>query len=278
MKNYRKWIGYLVFAMFLSGVCLYLSFPAEVIREYLEGSTSRLAPALGLKVHGVRPVLPFGLKLENADLSLKEMPEFSVFSADSFMVMPSMRSLTLRRPAFRLDCEAYGGNIQGVISLQTFSLKGPVQSEIEIIDVRLDQYPQLEKWLQGELTGTMSGTVVYVCSAGEFIDGSGEGNFSILDSSLQLAQPFLGMESIHFGRIDAQMVMEKQRISLVRFDFSGEEIEGSVSGDINLAPNLANSKLDLTVEVKEFSSMLKNRGDFRISISGTVAQPLVSFI
>ncbi len=86
------------------------------------------------------------------------------------------------------------------------------------------------------------------------------------------------MESIHFGRIDAQMVMERQRISLVRFDFSGEEIEGSVSGDINLAPNLANSKLDLTVEVKEFSSMLQNRGDFRISITGTVAQPLVSFI
>ena len=293
MANYTKWLGYILFATILSGVFLYFCFPSDVICRYLEGSAARLAPALALKVQRIRPVFPLGLRLEKTNLDLKERPEFPLFKADSFVVMPSIQVLALRRPAFRFDCAAYGGKIQGVIAFKTFSLGGPLESDIEISSVRLDRYPYLRQWLNGELTGVVSGTVVYACSQGDFLQGSGEGDLSISDSSLRLAQPFLGMESLHFRRIDAQIALDKQMLYLDRFDFSGEQMEGEVSGTIYLENSIAQSSLDLTVTLREFSALRDNpglvdmvsflgqglkEGNLTISIHGTVAEPMISFI
>lgn len=290
MGKYKKWLGYVLFAAIVSGAFLYFCFPSEAVRQYVEGSATRFHPALALSVNGLQPAFPFGLKLENTDLGLSERPGISLFKADSLVVMPSIRVLTLRRPAIRFDCRAYGGNIQGVIALKTFSLGGPIESDIQITGVHLGQHQFLKEWFKRELTGEMSGTVTYSGSQDSFIRGSGKGDFSIANGSVQLSQPFLGVESVDFQRIDAQMVLEKQRISLARFDFKGKLMEGNASGSIHLNPNLPKSRLDLKVTVKalgdkaglfdavKFLGQRFKEGIFEITIGGTFDQPQINFI
>jgi type II secretion system protein N len=161
-------------------------------------------------------------------------------------------------------------------------------------DVRLGQYPYFRDWLKRELTGTVSGSVTYTGKPGSFPQGSGQGDFSILDGSVRLAQPFLGVESVSFHRIDVEMVLEKQYISLTRFDFEGKEVEGQASGTVHLNPRFPRSTLDLSVAVKTASTFLTDegglfgagtflgkrlqQGDFKIHIRGTVAQPRIDFI
>lgn len=293
MSSYRTWLGYVLFAAVASGMFLYVCFPSEAVREYLQGSASRLAPTLALRVYKVRPAFPLGLKLENTDLAFKERPGIPLFKTDSFVLMPSVRILALRGPAFRFACRAYGGKIQGVVVFKTFSLGGPVQSDVELTDVRLDQYPCLKEWLKRELTGTMSGSVTYAGSPGSFLQGSGEGDLSILEGSVRFAQPFLGVESVSFHRIDARMVLEKQELSLARCDFKGKDVEGKASGTIHVNPHFPRSRLDLEVAVKTSAAFLTDegglfgaatflgqrlrKGDFRIHIHGTVAQPRIDF-
>jgi type II secretion system protein N len=294
MAKYRKWLAYVLFAAVASGVFLYICFPSEAVQQYLEGSATGFDPSLALRVDRIRLAFPFGLKLESPDLGLKESPGISLFKADSFVLMPSIRTLTLRRPALGFDCRAYAGKIQGVIALEKFSLEGPFDSHIEITGVRLGQYPLLREWLKRDLTGTMSGIMTYVCSRGNYLQGSGNGDFSILDGSVRFAQPFLGVESLDFHRIDARIVIEKQEISLPRLEFKGKQMEGMVSGTIHLNPNFQKSTLNLKLAVKPLADFLADEenffdaaqfltqrltsGNFTIVIRGTVARPRINFI
>ncbi len=294
MATYRKWIVYVLFAAVTSGLFLYICFPSEAVREYLEGSASGFDPSLALSIDKLRLAFPFTLRLENPDLGLKESHGISLFKADSFVLRPSMRSLALRRPAFWFHCRAYAGEIQGVIALKRFSLEGPFESDIEIAGVRLGQSPFLKEWLRRDLTGAMSGTITYVCSRRNYLWGSGKGNFSILDGSLRFAQPFLGIESLDFHRIDARIAIEKQEISLAHFEFKGKQMEGKASGTIHLNTNFPKSSLNLRLTVKPLSNFLTDEGTFfdaakfltqrltegniTIAIRGTVARPRINFI
>jgi len=294
MPGYKTWLGYVLFATVVCIMFLYVCFPSDAVRQYLEGSASRLTPALALRLGQVAPALPFGLRFQDADLSLRERPGILLFKADSFVLMPSVRMLALRGPAFGFACTAYGGRVQGAISFKTFNLQGPFQSDVEMTDVRLGQYPYWRQWLKRELTGTMSGSVTYASNPGGFPRGSGEADVSILDGTVWFAQPFLGMESVSFQRLDARMVLEEQEISLARFDFEGKDVEGKASGTVRLNPYFPRSTLDLSVAVKTGSTFLTDEGglfgpgtflgkrlqegDFKIHIGGTVAQPRIDFI
>jgi type II secretion system protein N len=294
MGKYKKWLVYTLFAATVSGFSLYFCFPSEMVRQYLEGSASRVDPTVILRIQRVQPFLPLGLKLERTDLSLKEGLGISLFKADSFVVMPSIRTLVRRTPVLRFKCKAYEGSINGIIALETFNWAGPFESDLEIAGVRLGQYPLLREWLNRELTGAMSGTVTYRGSPNDFIKGSGKGDFFIVNGSIRLSQPFLGMESVHFQRVNARVVLEKQRISLARFDFKGKQMEGEASGSIQLSPILPKSKLNLKVAVKPFSGFFRDNeglsdmvkllgnplkeGNLTITLGGTLAHPQISFI
>ena len=294
MPRYKTRLGYVLFAAVVCIMFLYVCFPSGAVCDYLEGSASKFNPPLALTLHTVRPTFPFGLKFEDAALGLKEKPGIFLFKADSFVLMPSVRMLALKGPAFRFACTAYGGKVRGAIAFKTFSFKGPFQSGIEMTDVRLAQYPYLRDWLKRELTGTMSGSVIYAGSPGGFPQGSGEADVSILDGIVRFAQPFLGVESVSFQRIDAEMVLEEEKISLARFEFKGQDVEGEASGTVHLSPHFSRSALDLRVALRTSSALLEGEGglvsaatflgqalrdgNLTISIRGTVAQPRISFI
>ncbi|NVM21199.1 MAG: type II secretion system protein GspN [Desulfobacterales bacterium] len=296
MKKYKRLLGYILFAAILTAVLLYWRFPSEAVRQYLQAAAGRFDPHLAVTVHDVRPVLPFGLEISKAELGLKERPGLSLFKADSFVVMPSLRVLVLGRPAFRFDCKAYGGEIQGVISFKKYSLEGPFDTEIQVNSVRLGRHLSLKELFKREMTGEINATVNYTCSKGNFLLGGGSGDISVSNGSIRFAQPFLNMESFDFERLDAKIVLEEQRISLDSFDFKGKQMEGKVSGTIHLSPNFesfARSNLNLTVAAKAFPSLFKEMGglldvtrflgqgskdgSFTITIRGTVAQPRISF-
>ncbi|MDY6986739.1 MAG: type II secretion system protein GspN [Thermodesulfobacteriota bacterium] len=293
MANKKKWVGYALFVIILSGFFLYLSFPSDTIGRYLQGVATRVAPAVALRVDTVRPAFPFGLKLQDTDVRLRERPGTPLFVADTFVIMPSVQALRIRKPAFRFHCEGvYGGEIQGVVAFETFSLAGPLQSDIEIRSVQLGQYPHIDQWLNVGLTGVMSGTLLYAFTQGDFLSGPGEGNLSIVDSSVRFAQPFLGMQSVHFDRIDATMALDNQRISLETCDFMGEQLQGKASGTIDLKQSVEQSTLDLTVTLEAFSALSDDpglfdvvglfgqgmyEGNLTIFIRGTLSQPRISF-
>jgi type II secretion system protein N len=292
MANHKKLLGYLLFCAVVGALFMYFCFPSQAVSNYLEGSTARFAPDVHLKVERISPALPLGLELENASFSLKRRPHIPLLSLRNFEIMPSLGTLTAGKPVFRFYGGAYGGEMEGIVQFDSFLLKGPIRLDAKIKDVRLEEYPRLKEWFDGDLAGIMTGTMAYASAEGGFINGKGEGDFSVLNGTIQFTQPFLGLQFIPFERVDASMFLDNHILSLDRFDFRGEEIQGEVSGTISLEFPLAESVLDLRVVFDRFSPgaqpggffdvmrvMERSRGGrpFAIDVNGTVAEPRISF-
>jgi len=288
------WFGYVLFGGLVVLLSLYVCFPSEAARQYLEALASQVEPTIVLSIERIRPALPFGLKADQASFRLKDEPGIFLFKADSFVVMPSLQTLTLMRPAFSFDCRAYGGRIKGIIASSTLDFRGPFSSELKISGLRLDLYTALKEKLKRDCSGIMDGTFTYGWTRGGFLRGAGDGGFSVANGKIFFAKPFMDLQSIDFRRIDVRMVLDGQKIILDGFDFGGKQMEAAASGTIHLDPVFDRSSLDLTVSVKpspdfliekrelfdavRFVTKRLQEGRFTLNIRGTVAQPRINFI
>lgn len=293
MGKRTTWAGYVVFGVVVVFFSLYVCFPSEATRRYLEALVSRMEPGLVLKIEKIVPALPFGLKADRAGLRLKDEPGNVLFKADSFVIRPSLQTLTLKKPALNLDCRAYGGEIKGVITCSNVNFHGPYSSDLEISGLHLDQITAVKEKLEEDFFGIIDGTLTCRWAQGGFLQGVAQGEFSVVDGKVLFAQPFMDLQSIDFGRIDMELVLKDQKISLDRFDFNGKQMQGAASGTIHLDPVFNRSGLDLTVSVKPSPDFLIEKralfdavrfvtkpvqeGHFTINIRGTVAQPRINF-
>jgi type II secretion system protein N len=165
---------------------------------------------------------------------------------------------------------------------------------VEVFGVRLDQHSLFREKLQRDFTGTLDGKLRYAWSRSGFLQGSGKGEFSIFDGRFFLSQPFMDLNSVDFRRIDVQMVLSKNKISLDRFVFEGQQMGGTASGNIYLDSIFEKSNLELTVSVKPTHNFLMEKRElfdaarflanqlkedhFTLNVRGTIAQPRVRFI
>ncbi len=294
MSKYKKLLGYTLFAVIMCCFFLYIFFPFETLRQFLESSITKISPELSLKIDSLRPALPFGLKLENTDLRHDSEPQIPFFEADVVLLVPSILTIIQRKPIIQFACGAYGGKLHGTFTSKTFSLKGPFESDIHITGVRLGQYPMLKEKLKRKCSGAMNGTIT--CKFGQegLLEGSGKASFSIVNGKINFIQPFLGMEAVDFKRIDADIKLINRTIFLDELSFAGKQVEATGNGTVRLNRHFERSGLNITVQIKPLSDFLgANNGifdaaqlfinqlkkdKFSLKIHGTIAQPRFNFI
>jgi type II secretion system protein N len=292
-KKRTIWLGYGIFGVLVVLVSLYICFPRKTAHRYLEALASRIEPGVVLKIEKIRPALPFGLRAERADLEYKNDPGNILFKADSFVIMPSLRTLTLRKPAVRFACEAYGGTITGVVTSGQYNFHGPYSSDIEVSGVQLGLYKALQEKLKRNCSGTMDGALTYDWTQGGFLRGEGQGKFSVVDGRIFFVEPFMDLQSMDFHRINVQMVLDGQQLIVNGFDLGGRQMDASASGTIYLDSVFDRSSLDLMVSVKPSADFLTKKralfdavsfltkrleeGRFIVNVRGTLAQPRIVF-
>ena len=294
MRKGTKWFSYVVFVGFVGLVSLYISFPSDAARKYLEGLAEHLAPQLVMKVEHIRPALPFGLKADQTSFAYRDKPRIFLVKADSFVVMPKVWTFFLRKPAFRFDCQAYGGRIKGRIGSSNLNFEGPYSSYVKVFHVDLDKCSAFKETLKRDFSGTLDGEVTFQWVPDGFLQGSGEGVFSVANGRVLFAQPFMDLDSLDFRRIDIRMVLRDKQVLLDRFDFKGDQMEGTASGTVFLDPVFERSTLDLRVSVKPSSEFLiekrelfdaarflanrLNEDRFTLNVRGTIGQPRANFM
>ncbi len=294
MSRYKKLLGYTFFSAVLGCFFLYIFFPFETLRQFLEGSITKISPELSLKVDSLRPALPFGLKLVNTELRHDSEPQIPFFETDVALLVPSIQTIIQRKPIIEFACKAYGGKLHGTFTSKTFGLKGPFESDIFITDMRLELYPMLKEKLKRKCSGVMSGAIT--CKFGQegLLEGSGKASFSVINGKIHFIQPFLGMEAVDFKRIDANIKLINRTIFLDELNFAGKQFEATGNGTVLLNRYFERSGLNITVQIKPLSDFLgANNGifdaaqlfinklkkdRFSLKIHGTISQPRIKFI
>jgi type II secretion system protein N len=278
----KSLIGYTLYAILLAGVLLYYRFPAEAVERYLAGEFARAVPGAELIVGETRPALPPGLILEPAGVARAGT---ILLRLDRVRLRPALFSLLGDRPETDVEIRAFGGRLDGSVTLSRSPGRGtPETASVRIADIDLSGIEAFRDLSPHAVTGRLDGEI-------DYDGGDGAAILTVTDGGLEFAAPLFNLDRLSFARIEARLRLDGNRtLRLEECALTGNQVGGNLSGTLTLATPAEDSLLDLRGEIRphpalfaaldEGAAMLfrRNRGGQPIpfSIRGSLASPRFS--
>ena len=254
-KGFMKYAGYVIYAILVTVVLLYYRFPSEALQSHLVRMADRMDPEIIFSAQSLDPSFPPGLRLQKPAFSLKKRPESAFFEAQHLSVSPGMGSFILGDTTWFFDALAYGGVINGHISsLEDGQIDG---FTLTFQDIRIHEYAFLPQFGVGDFAGNLKGNILYNGSPDRITAGDGAGDIHISEGKIDLLRPFLGLETIPFGKLDVRFTLVKGTVNLTSVSLDGKGFQGSLSGTIRLNRIMDRSQLNLRGTIEPIQSFLE---------------------
>ncbi len=285
----RRWSGYIIYALMMIMFFLYLLFPVQQFKSFSTDLINRLFPGHVTTVDSWRYQFPLTLVVTNLQLQARKQ----VIEADKANIIlqqatitPSLRS---RGKTFFINITAYGGSHQATLEFdrrrQTFSLP-----TIEIKDLDLAKLSWLQNNARRDISGLLTATGSYAGKKGRGLSGgTGRGKVQLKNGTIKLLYPILSLENIDVKNGDSIIELQDQKLLLTQGQFSGEELEGTFTGQVDLrGPSLADMQLDLSGTLMPLPPLLQknkqaqtlliqlqqNQSTLPFQLKGTIGQPI----
>jgi len=285
-KN-NRWQGYALYTVLVGLMLLYFLFPVQAVEDFVDNSVSRINPELGFKAEKIRPWLPPGLRINDGRIFLRNAAGQVIFAIDSMYIRPQIMKLLSGSYNLGFSGTAYKGDIKGSIRLGDESGNN-IESELffEALDISAFDHPATI--LQHKIKGMFSGNVIFTKdSASEA--GNGRADLKLTDGQLLFENPIFGIDSIELQNIELEMELQNQKVTILKGELTGSELNAALAGSIQLQPEMKNSQLNLKgtleplpefyrkhPEIRELLKSMKKRvkrGQYFFAITGTLGQP-----
>ncbi len=288
MNNTRKRLLYSVYVLAVAVFFIYYLFPSDTVKNYVTSNFSTVSSDIKITIDHVRPAFPPGLKLYK--VTLYHMNN-ALFKAEKLKVVPKLLSLFRSRVVFFFKGSAFDGVLEG---RGEFKKNRPAQHVIvegKLYDINIKEISAVKQFIGRNLTGILEGNFTY--RSGEKFGEDLEARFIISDGELELLMPVLKLGNILFNRVEADLRMKNQRFKIKRCTIKGDQLDGSISGFVNLREPPGQSGLRLSGVIKPNQAFIsKLAGDLpanilpkeivrkrvvRIRIYGTLDEPRFFF-
>jgi type II secretion system protein N len=285
-KN-KNWLGYTVYVVLVTVILLYFFFPSDSVEELLDSSVSRINPEFNFKAEKIRPWIPAGLRINSGQIYLGNTPEVAVFKADSFFIAPHILKFVKGEYSFDLEGSAYRGDISGTLHLSGADKN--VASEITFKDIVLADYDFLAKKFKARVIGNLGGEIVYSNESADMTGGKGSFSLRLSDGQLQFNGPVFNITSVDLQSIKMEAKLNRREITIIKAELQGSEVNGSMTGSIQLQKDLRQSQLNLRGTLEPLAQFYKNypeirellktmkkrvkRGQYFFTITGTLGEP-----
>jgi type II secretion system protein N len=171
-----------------------------------------------------------------------------------------------------MAAEGYGGEARGSIDFsRLFSLQGPLTAAVTLRNIRIEKCTWLRAALAHQISGTLKGTVSFNGTAEALKNGTGSIDFTLTNGAYQLLENFLGIEKIDFSKVEGKASFRNGALKITQLTLTGEKIRCSLKGDILLADEFRDSRIDMdgTLDIL----MQNNSRRMTLNISGTIGNP-----
>jgi type II secretion system protein N len=227
------WIGAAVgiACLLLFAVFLIASFP------YDDEITRMLAPHQLKLVYAEQHMsLPIGVEFESVSLySDDQTPRRLLLQSPAVKLAPVITSLILARPQLKLSAQIYGGSVQ---------LKVRQNAAAIDTDFRLDGVSLAESRPLRQFGVALGGSVSSLGSAslldGGVTEDKGVADFSGVNLTIEITR---GFPQIRLGSVDGHLELTGGVLAFREVAAHGGDVEARASGEIQLAPDLAESTI-----------------------------------
>ena len=145
-----------------------------------------------------------------------------------------------------IHIEAYGGFLDGVITLKPFydvrnySLKASWQS------IHLEEHPGLLLLLERQLSGKLSGELELVGPLKELSNATGIGTLELTEASGPIEHPYFKVKNVEELEVTASLTLNSGEVEIENSRFQARGMKGTLRGAVQLQPKrLFESVLDL---------------------------------
>lgn len=258
----RKWIGYLLYCVFLTAALLYYLFPSDSIAVYLESVVAKANPRILLSLESLRPGFPISVDLIDAKISLKEAPRRPLLSVKNVSLGPEVWAFLHGTHVYNFNAHAYHGNLKGDVRFEDQAPVATFTTTMKLKDLQIGRHAYLSPLIGRNVSGVLGGDIVYTGQFGNLIEGVGEAILNISKGRMQFLQPVLGLESLQFDRLSMKITLKNKTMALSDVGLEGPAVKGQLSGIIILNNDIPASRLDLRGTIEPLKGLLGNlKGD-----------------
>lgn len=296
MKRFVSWIvsslGYLLYTAFVLVVMLWILFPAEKVRVWVQARLNTVNPALQWEIKGLQTSWPLSLVASGIRLVEDGGSTQPLLQIDSIKLTPGLSSLyrIAREIPVHYQIRMLEGNVRGTAaySKENSQLRGSGN----MLDLNLALLAEAWQKMGRVVTGKLSGRFSYEGQWEDFRQSNLQAELDIGEGSVSLQQPIFGLDDLAFNRMATSFTLQDSIITLERGEVESRMMAGEFSGTVSLADTLMTSevKIDGSIEPrpellgglpnKAMMTLIKNQlQDDRLSfaMTGTLLEPGIVF-
>jgi len=260
MKKTRNILLYTVYGIALALGLLHFRFPAEAYMEYLQDRVRQVDSRFNASAESVRPLLPLGLRFVSPRIAMEDRSDAALFKARSLLVTRRIGGWLKGRNVYDFDARAYGGGITGNADLRENDVRAPLSAVVRLDNINLLDHEYLQVIARQPVSGRLAGTLAFHGVRDRWIEGEGKADLRILNGRVALKNPVWRFDAIHIDEANVVMALKERRLLIERVAFRGKEVEGSMTGTIQLKDVLRESRLNLRGTVRPLPSLSKMLG------------------
>jgi len=203
-----RFLSYLIYAVVLTTVLLYVRFPADKFRIYCEQRFEQLVGIKGCTIAGIDYLFPLSVEFKKVRIGQSAGRKSDRIVFDRLRVSPASDGFLT---SWTLVGEMYGGSFTALLELKmkekVFYLHA-IELENAALSAMIAEMPSFEREISGKFT--ISGD--YSAEFDHPVNGTGNGKLHLGKGNIQLVREILTLEVIDFEELN---VLWKYRDGLV---------------------------------------------------------------
>ncbi|MFO8113001.1 MAG: type II secretion system protein GspN [Desulfosalsimonadaceae bacterium] len=287
MTRIKKIIAYALFVSGAAVLFLYVLFPSDTVKTYIEYKLAGISPDTEVHIEKVQPGIPPRLSATNVYVSFRDDTAVRLDRVDW---MPDYLSLISSRPGADFTASVAGGRLNGTVHVNDSPENRSIITRMQFADIELQAIPLLVTFYPGGFSGTAQGNIEYSASMNNSGQNAANGSavVEIHGARITIENNLPGLDDLTFSRINADADLQNNRITINQIDMEGSQFSATGKGSLTVAPRLETSRMDLNGTVQIHPELIRSVGpllprqylkDGKVSlrITGTVTRPRYSF-
>ena len=136
MVSAKTIFAYITYALVVTALFLYLLFPDQAVKAYMNARLTAIDPLLTLTTETIRPTLSPGLKMIGVDLN-RDSVRLAHFT--DARLAPDLMTLLGENKQARFKARLADGTIQGKAIMKGAGTSGQMQVEADLSNIHIEQ-------------------------------------------------------------------------------------------------------------------------------------------
>jgi type II secretion system protein N len=245
MVSFKTIFAYIIFALAAVVLFLYLLFPDQAVKAYMDNRLAAIEPSLTMTAETMRPTLSPGLKMTGVDLN-RDSVRLAHFT--DARVAPDLMTLLKGNKQARFQARLADGTIQGRAVMAGSGATGQLQVEADLSQIRIEQIDGLKVSDRFTLSGILKGHVTH--NGDRSPAGATSGRLTVSGLRIALKAALFGISELVMDGTDMEFSTSRQSLRIKTLTFNGPMLEGKITGTIGLKHPFGKSRLNLTGNAK----------------------------